>query len=51
METTLHVNDYSFINQENEEITKTDWKIDSYKIWGNLTAAEFFFVVLLLSLN
>ena len=30
METTLHINDYiSFINQENEEITKTDGRIDS----------------------
>ena len=33
METTLHINGYiSFVNQENEEITKTDWKIDSRKI-------------------
>ena len=33
METTPHINDYiSFINQENEEITKTDWRIDSCKI-------------------
>ena len=28
METTLHV---SFINQENEEITKIDWRIELYK--------------------
>ena len=33
METTLHINDYiSFINQGNEEIIKTDWRIDSCKI-------------------
>ena len=33
MGTTLHINDYiSFMNQENEEITKTDWRIDSFKI-------------------
>ena len=33
METALHINDYiSFVNHENEEITKTDWKIDSCKI-------------------
>ena len=33
METTLHINDFiSFINQENKEITKTDWRIDSCKI-------------------
>ena len=30
METTFHVNDYKF--QEIEEITKTNWKIDLYKI-------------------
>ena len=33
MGTTLHINDYiSFMNQENEEITKNDWRIDSFKI-------------------
>ena len=33
METTLRINDYiSFIKQENEEITKTDRRIDSCKI-------------------
>ena len=33
METTLHINDYmDFIDQENEERTKTDWRIDSCKI-------------------
>ena len=33
METTLHINDcISFINQENEEITKADWRIDSCKV-------------------
>ena len=26
----------SFINQENEEITKIDWRIDSYKFKENL---------------
>ena len=28
METTLHVNDYRFRKQENEEITIIDWRID-----------------------
>ena len=52
METTHHLNDYiSFINQENEEKTKIDWRIDSYKIQGKLMAAEFPSVVLLLRLN
>ena len=33
METTLHINDYiNFINQEIEEITKTEQRIDSCKI-------------------
>ena len=33
METTLCINDYiSFINQENEELTKTDWRIGSCKM-------------------
>ena len=33
METTLHINYFiSFRNQENKEITKTDWRIDSCKI-------------------
>ena len=31
-ETTLHINDYKFHIPENEEITKIDWRIDSYKI-------------------
>ena len=39
----------SSMNQENEEIMKTDWKIDSYKIYGKLMAAEFPLVALLLS--
>ena len=37
----------SFINQENEEITKTDSRIDSYKISRKVMAAKFPFVVLL----
>ena len=33
MEPTLHVNYYiSFVNQENEEITKIDCRIDLYKM-------------------
>ena len=51
MATTLHVNDYKFINQENEEITKINWRIDSYKIQGKLMAAEFNSVILLLRLD
>ena len=30
MEATLHVK--CFINKEDEEITKIDWRIDQYKI-------------------
>ena len=42
----------SFINQEIEEITKTDWKIDSCKTKENLWQAKFpSCVVLLLRLN
>ena len=37
----------SFLNKENKEITKIDWRIDSYKIQGKYMAAEFRFVVLL----
>ena len=34
METTFHVNVYKFYkpNQENQEITNTGWRINSYKI-------------------
>ena len=32
METTLQVSDYMFHKEENQEITKIDWRIDSYKI-------------------
>ena len=32
METTLYVNEFKFHKPENEEITKIDWKIDSYEI-------------------
>ena len=49
METILHVTDCKFNKPRNEEITKTDWRIDSYKIHGKLMAAEFPLVVLLLS--
>ena len=41
----------SFINQENEEIKKTDWRIYSCKIKGKHMAAKFFSVVSLLRLN
>ena len=37
----------SFINQEKQEITKIDWKIDSYEISRKYMAAEFPSVVLL----
>ena len=36
-----------FIKQENQEITKIDWRIDSYKIQGKYMAAEFLSVVFL----
>ena len=29
IETTLHVNDNKFINQENELVRKTDWRTNS----------------------
>ena len=32
METALHVTDCKFHKPGNEEITKTDWRIDLYKI-------------------
>ena len=41
----------SSINQENEEITKTDCKIESFKIEGKYMAAELSSVVLLLRRN
>ena len=41
----------TFINQENKEIAKADWRIDSYKIWGKLMAAEFPSVILILRVN
>ena len=41
----------SFINQDNEEITKIDWRIDSYKIYGKDLAVELPSAVLLLRLN
>ena len=41
----------NFINQENEEITKIVWRIDSYKIQGKYMAVELPSVVLLLRLN
>ena len=41
----------SFINQENEEIKKTDWRTDSCKIYGKFMAAKFPSVVLLLGPN
>ena len=41
----------SFINQEKEEITKTDWRIYSCKVSGKLMAVGFSFVVSLLRLN
>ena len=41
----------SFINLENEEITKIDWRIDYYKNQGKYMAAELSSVVLLLRLN
>ena len=40
-----------FLNQENEEITKLDWRIDSYKIEGKYMAAELPSVVLPLRLT
>ena len=50
MTTILHMT-ISFINQENEEITKIDWRIDSYKIYGKDLAVELLSAVLLLRLN
>ena len=50
MTTILHMT-ISFINQENEEITKIDWRINSYKILEKYMAAELLSVVLLLRLN
>ena len=41
----------SFINQENEETTNIDWRIDSYKIQGKYMAAELPSAVLLLTIN
>ena len=41
----------SFINQENEEITKIDWRSDSHKIQGKYLAAELPSTGLLLRLN
>ena len=41
----------SVIKQENEEITKIDWWIDSYKIYRKYIAAEFPPIVSLLRLN
>ena len=41
----------SFINQENEEITRTNWRINLYKIWRKLMATEFPSIDLLLRLN
>ena len=51
METTLHVDDYKFIIQENKEITKIDQRISSNKIYEKLMATEFPSVVLLLRLK
>ena len=41
----------SFINQENEKLTKIEMRIDSHKNLGKLMAAEFPSVVFLLILN
>ena len=41
----------SFINQENEEITRTNSRIDLYKIWRKRMATEFLSIDLLLRLN
>ena len=41
----------NFINQENKEIIKNDWRIDSYKIYGKLMANECPSIGLLLKLN
>ena len=39
METTINVNDLSFKNRENEEIRKTNWRIDSCKFYRKTMAA------------
>ena len=36
METTLHVNEFNFINQENEEITKIHWRIININFKENM---------------
>ena len=41
----------TFINQENEETTKIDWRIDSHKLQKKYWTAELPSVVLLLRLN
>ena len=41
----------SFINQENREITKIDWRIDLYETQGKLMTAEFRSAAFLLRLN
>ena len=36
----------SFLNQEKEEITKIDWRIDSYNILGKYMTVKLLYVVL-----
>ena len=51
METNLHGNEFKFHKPEKwRNITKIDWKIDQYKIYGKyIMAADLFSVLLFLN--